>query len=458
MNTKVSLDVLSSWAKRRGFVFPSSEIYGGFSSSYDYGPLGVILKNNIANLWWKNMVQERKEVEGLDGAIFTHPKVWEVSGHVAGFNDVLVDCVKCKKRFRLDHLIEKALGESMAGKNMEEMNEIVRTNNLKCLECQGEITLGKKFNLLVETFLGPVQGAGSKVYLRGETCQTIFLNYKNILETMRQRVPFGIAQMGKAFRNEITLGPYLFRTREFEQLEMEYFVKPESADEWFQYWKKERLEWYRDKLGFKNVRERQQEEKERAHYARDAYDLEYEFPMGWKEIEGIHDRGEHDLGGHGKGSGAKLDYFNQETGERFVPWVVETSAGLGRLFLATLFENYHEEEVKGEKRVVVSFPKEIAPVKVAILPLSKKESLSKMAIDIFDKLKSNWECQFDETQSIGKRYRRQDEIGTLYCVTVDFESLNDQAVTVRDRDTMKQERVRVEKLKEYLEDKIGKCK
>lgn len=452
----VSMDTIIRLAKQRGFVFPSSEIYGGFASSYDYGPLGVELKNNIRDAWWKHMVHFRKDVEGLDSAIITHPDVWKASGHVDHFTDPLVDCKKCKRRFRADRLIEDATQESVEGKSLEEMGELLKSSKIQCPECGGELTEPRTFNLLVEAFFGAAEDHRARCYLRGETCQGIYLNFKNVLETSRQRMPFGIAQIGKAFRNEITLENFIYRTREFEQMEMQFFVHPDESKKWFSFWKDERMKWYHDVLGFDNnvLKPREQEEQERAHYAKEAVDLEFNFPFGMKEIEGIHNRGDFDLSNHMRESGVDLQYFDQEANSKYTPYVIETSAGLTRLFLALFVNAYSEEEVDGEKRTVLKFPAELAPVKIAILPLSKKPELSKKAQDVYDMLKEEFVCQYDETQSIGRRYRRQDEIGTPLCVTIDFDSLNDDAVTIRHRDTMKQDRVPITKLQESLQQQL----
>lgn len=451
-----------SLAKRRGFVFPSSEIYGGFQSIYDYGPLGVLLKNNLKSAWWKSMVQERYDVVGLDGAIFTHPKVWSASGHVEAFADPLVDCKQCKKRHRADHLIEAQAKEDMAGVSTEDLTKKIQEMKLKCPECEGELTEARTFNLLVKAYLGVTEDAKSAAYLRGETCQTIYLNFHNVLQSTNKKLPLGIAQIGKAFRNEITPGNFIFRMREFEQMEMQYFVKPGASSKYFKEWKDARMKWVLEEAGLqeKNVRWRQHNENERAHYAKDAWDIEYKFPFGFKEIEGVHDRGDWDLSRHQKYSGNDLEYRDPETNEKYIPHIVETSIGADRLALTALIDAYNEElvptadEGKTETRVVMKFHKNIAPIKVAVLPLSKKETLTPKAKEVYGMLKSDFMAEYDETQSIGKRYRRQDEIGTPYCVTVDFETLEDNSVTVRDRDTMKQDRINIEELKAYLEEKF----
>ncbi|HRY63640.1 MAG TPA: glycine--tRNA ligase [Patescibacteria group bacterium] len=456
------MDKLISLAKRRGFVFQSSEIYGGFGSCYDYGPLGVELINNIKKAWWKAMVQKRDDVVGLDSAIIMHPRVWEASGHVESFADPLVDCKKCKKRFRADHLLEAASMKPDLDAHKEPPKSI---KDIVCPECGGELTEPRNFNLLMKTHIGAVEDESSLAYLRGETCQGIYVNFKNILDSSRQKLPFGIAQIGKAFRNEITPGNYIFRTREFEQMEMQFFVNPKEADKWYQYWREERMKWYKD-LGMRGefIRWRQHTKEELAHYAKEAWDIEFDSPFGgWKELAGVHNRGNWDLSRHGEYSGVDLSYLDPETKEKYIPYIVETSDGAGRAMLAFLLNGYEEVETrsgdadsKHEKEVVLHLHKSLAPIKVAVLPLSKKEELQKVAHEIKNSLAENWMTQYDETGSIGKRYRRQDEIGTPYCVTVDFETANDKKVTVRDILTMGQERIGVEELKEYFREKLDK--
>ena len=435
---------IASLCKRRGFIAPSSEIYGGFESCYDYGFFGALLKNNIKQSWWKTMTQYRDDIVGTDASILMSPKVWQASGHLtAGFTDPLVECKKCHRRFRKDYLKED-----------------------KCPDCGGELTKEKKFNLMMKTFVGSVEDEASVTYLRGETCQGIYMNYQLMKETMRLKIPFGIAQIGKAFRNEITTRYFIFKTREFEQMEMQYFVEPDAKEKkkWFDYWKKERLNWYLD-LGIKkeNLRFREHQEDELAHYAKRAIDIEYKFPWGWDEIEGIHDRGDWDLSNHSKHSGQDLSYFDEQTKKKFIPHIIETSAGVDRSVLAFLTEAYQEikggrtetTEAKKETEVVLRLDKELAPIKVAILPLVKnKKEIIKKARQVYDLLKPHWMCQYDEVGSIGRRYRRQDEIGTFLCLTVDFDSLDKEDLTVRDRDTMKQERIKIEELVDYLREKL----
>ncbi|HOD97013.1 MAG: glycine--tRNA ligase [Candidatus Paceibacterota bacterium] len=436
------MDKIISLAKRRGFIFPSSEIYGGFSSSYDYGPLGVELKNNIKHLWWKEMLQYHDNIVGLDGAILMSPKVWQASGHLsAGFADLLVECSKCHHRFREDAI-----------------------QNNRCPDCGGTLMPPRKFNLMMKTFVGPLEDEASVTYLRAETCQSIYLNFENVLNTMRLKIPFGIAQIGKSFRNEINPGNFTYRTREFEQMEMQFFVRPDEAEKWFNYWVEQRLNWYIN-LGIKkeNLRLHQQTKEELAHYARMAVDIEYKFPFGWKEIEGIHNRGDWDLSNHSKYSGHELVYFDEKTKEKYTPYIIETSAGADRGTLVFLIDAY--EEVKGgrsqtteskkEVEIVLKFHPSIAPVKAAVFPLLKnKENLVTLAKEIYQNLKKHFIVQYDEVDSIGRRYRRQDEIGTPYCITVDFQSLEDKSVTVRDRDTLNQERVFIDDLLPYLKKKL----
>ena len=460
----VSLDTIVNLAKRRGFVFPSSEIYGGFSAVYDYGPLGVELANNIKALWWKEMVQKNQDIVGLDSSIFMSPKIWEASGHVGGFSDPLAECKDCNTRHRVDHMLEEI--DVFADEKMsdEEINKLFEENmdKIKCPNCgSNNFSEAKSFNLLVKSNLGDFTGNWDKepVYLRGETCQGIYVNFKNVLDSTRQKVPFGIAQIGKAFRNEITARQFVFRTREFEQMEMQYFVHPDEAIGEYERWRKARMSFYVDVLGINSEHLQWHKHENLVFYAKEAHDVEYKFPFGWKELEGVHARGDYDLTQHCKHSGQKMEYFDQAKDEKYIPNVVETSAGVGRTLLAVLSDAYHEEEAptgdgKTETRVVMKFKSELAPYKIAILPLSKKPELQEVAKPILETLSNKWVVDYDETQSIGKRYRRQDEIGTPYCVTVDFDSLEDKAVTVRDRDTMKQERIAIDDLEKYFADKL----
>ena len=427
------LGIIASLAKRRGFIFQSSEIYGGLASVWDYGPLGAELKGNVKKLWWKSMVYERGDIEGLDAGILMHPDVWTSSGHVQGFKDLLVDCKSCKKRFRYD-LIEKGA----------------------CPECKGELTEPRAFNLMFKTFLGSVESDANEVYLRPETAQGIFVNFKNILATSRRKIPFGVAQVGKAFRNGITTGNFTFRSREFEQMELEYFTSPEESDKWFEYWVNERFSWYK-KYGISDdsVRLRKHSEEELAHYAKACYDIDFHFPMGWSELEGIAHRTDYDLKQHAKISGANLSYFDEEMKKDVTPHVIEPSGGVDRAVLAFLVSAYKAEKVHGEKRVVLALHRYLAPIKVAVLPLLKnRPEIVQLAKAIFADLRGDYKVVYDDTASIGRLYRRQDEVGTIYCVTVDVESLTDRKVTVRDRDTMKQERISVDGLKKYIGEKL----
>jgi glycyl-tRNA synthetase len=421
----VTMEKVVNLCKRRGFVFPGSEIYGGLGASLDYGPLGVELKRNVKDAWWRAVVTSREDVVGIDSAIIMHPRVWEASGHLAGFSDPLVDCKSCKQRFRADHV-----------------------TGGRCPACGGELTEPRQFNLMFKTYVGPVEDTAAIAYLRPETAQGIFVNFRNVLETSRLKIPFGIAQIGKSFRNEITPGNFLFRMREFEQMEMQYFVDPESEVDWFTTWRDRRFQWYLD-LGMRreHLQFHPHGPDELAHYARKAVDIYYQFPFGWKEMEGIHDRTDFDLRKHIEFSGKDLSYFDDQTKRRFVPFIVETSVGADRSGLAFLADAYDEEEVEGEKRIVLRLHKKLAPVKAAVMPLSKKEPLVELAHKVHDQSRPLGLTQYDETGgSIGKRYRRQDEIGTPYCITVDFDSLEDQQVTIRERDSMQQRRVPISEL------------
>lgn len=443
--------------KRRGFIYPSSEIYGGFGGVYDYGPMGVLLANNIKNQWWKTMVQKRPDIVGLDSGIFMSPKIWVASGHVSGFSDPLIENKKTHERVRADHILEDIGILADEKMSIEEINNLLQDNK-EALKKNGynidDFTPAKRFNLLVESNLGDFTGTGeNKSYLRGETCQGIYVNYKNVLDTTSVKLPFGIAQIGKAFRNEIAARQFVFRTREFEQMEMQYFITP--GDEMAEY---EALKEYRWKsllaLGLKEENLKWHKHENLVFYAKEAYDIEFKYPFGFKELEGIHARGNYDLTQHSAHSGQKLEYFDEEKKEHFIPHIIESSVGVGRLVLAILCQSYDEEVVGDDTRIVMRIPKKISPIQVAILPLSKKEELSLPASALFEELSENFMCQYDETQSIGKRYRRQDEIGTPYCITFDFDSINDNAVTVRDRDTMAQERISISELVVYLEAKL----
>jgi len=461
MTARVDMDKIVSLCKRRGFIFPSSEIYGGLASCWDYGPMGVELKRNVRDAWWRTIVHERADVVGLDTSIMMHPGVWAASGHIDSFTDPMVECKSCHLRWRADQI-----------------------ENQGCPKCGGELTEPRMFNLMFQTFMGPVDvkaelsgalslalggpevsGVGvaklkeqldrATIYLRPETAQGIFVNFENVVNTSRKKLPLGIAQIGKSFRNEITPGNFIFRTREFEHMELEYFVKPGIDEKWLDYWVKERFDWY-TRLGIRkeNLRLREHGKDELAHYARACSDIEYLFPMGWSELEGIANRGDFDLVQHAKASGRELVYYDAEVNEKYVPYVIEPSAGVDRSVLAFLIDAYDEEEVEGEKRTVVHLHSSLAPVKVAVLPLSRNEKLRPLAKEVHKQLCSSFVTDYDDSQSIGRRYRRQDEIGTPFCVTVDFESLEDKQVTIRDRDSLAQIRVPIEELNKTLEAKL----
>jgi glycyl-tRNA synthetase len=443
------MDTLVSLCKRRGFVFQGSEIYGGLGGFWDYGPLGVELKNNIKRSWWKAVVQERDDVVGLDASILMNPRVWVASGHVDTFADPMVDCKECKKRFRADDLE----GYAAAGAQ----SNAPEAPALRCPECGGELTEPRMFNLMFKTFVGPVEDQASTAYLRPETAQGIFANFDNVLTATRRKLPFGIAQIGKAFRNEITPGNFIFRDREFEQMEIEFFVKPGTDEQWHEHWVEQRRNWYRG-LGIQeqNLRIRRLDKGELAHYAKDTFEVEYLFPMGWSELEGIANRTDFDLRRHAEFSGRQFTYFDEESGEHIVPYVIEPSAGVDRCLLAVLYDGYREETVRGEKRVLLRLHPSLAPLKVAVLPLSRHESLAPTARKVWELLRPHWMTQFDDSQSIGRRYRRQDEVGTPYCVTVDFDTLKDDAVTIRERDSMDQVRIPIAGLAEALGERLGR--
>ena len=430
------LDQIVNLCKRRGFVYPSAEIYGGFRSSYDYGPLGSLMLRNVKDAWVRSMVQQRDDVVLIDASVLSPPQVWEASGHLAIFTDPLVDCTKCKQRFREDHL----------------------TDPNTCPNCAavGSFTAARAFNLMFKTQAGPIEGAGADVYLRPETAQGMFLNFANVLQTSRKKPPFGIAQVGKSFRNEITPGNFIFRTREFEQMEMEFFVPPVEGPKWYEYWCTERLNWYID-LGIPAdmLQMRPHDADELSHYSTGTSDIEFKFPWGWGELEGIAQRTDYDLKQHAQHSGQKLDYFDQATNERYVPFVIEPAAGATRTMAAFLLAAYSEDEVGGESRTLLRLHPRLAPYKVAVLPLSKKDTLSPLARRVFQSLSDRYMVDYDDTQSIGRRYRRQDEVGTPLCVTVDFDSLDDNAVTIRDRDTTEQVRVPIDGLISEISSRLG---
>jgi len=428
------MDELVRLCKARGFVYPSAEVYGGFRSTYDYGPLGVLMARNVKEAWWRSMVQLRREVVGLDAAILSSPKIWEASGHLANFTDPLVDCRSCKQRWRADHLEAGEDGRPI------------------CPNCGAhDFTDARPFNLMFKTFVGPVEDESAVAYLRPETAQGHFVNFANVLQTEHLRPPFGIAQMGKSFRNEITPGNFVFRTREFEQMEMEYFVPPDDAARWHEYWLKERFDWYVC-LGIPSdmLRLRHHTPEELSHYSAATADVEFLFPWGWGELEGIANRTDYDLKAHAKASGQTLEYFDATTGERYVPYVIEPAAGVARTMMAFMIAGYHTDEVGGEARTVLRLHPRIAPYQVAVLPLSKKDTLVPLSAQVYEMMAAVAMCDYDETRSIGRRYRRQDEIGTPLCVTIDFASLEDKAVTVRDRDTTVQERVPIDRLVETV--------
>ncbi len=453
------LDKIVALCKRRGFIFPSSEIYGGFAAVYDYGPYGVELAQAVKREWWKVMVQTREDIVGLNSSIFMHPKIWEASGHVNGFSDPLAECKYCHARVRVDHLLEDIGVLADEKMSEEEISKIFSKHKekVKCPSCsKSKFSDIKKFNLLVKANLGNFTKDWTKdpVYLRGETCQGIYVNYKNVLDTTRVRIPFGIAQIGKAFRNEITARQFIFRTREFEQMEMQYFTHPKEEMKEYKKLKELRWKFYLD-LGIKKANLRWLKHENLVFYAKEAYDIEYRYPFGFKELEGVHARGDYDLSQHAKYSGKDLSYTDQINKEKYIPHIVEASAGVGRTILTLICDAYKEEEVNGEIRTVLKFKKEIAPIKIAVFPLLKnKPKLVKKAKEIYDELKLSYMCEFDDNGNIGKRYRRQDEIGTPFCITVDFDSLEADDVTVRDRDSMKQERIKIEELKDYFKDKF----
>lgn len=498
-NTTAAPDMgkIVSLCQRRGFIFQSSEIYGGLSSCWDYGPLGAELKRNVKEAWWRANVIQRDDVAGIDSSILMHPKIWEASGHIQGFSDPLVECKACNQRFRADHIwvlpikdaednvqgyistldasnmVRKGVDflNRLPGLRVPESDQMKRFGNknllsnmteeiskVPCPACEitGKLTEPRQFNLMFKTFMGPVEEQANVVYMRPETAQGIFVNFQNVLTSTRKKIPFGIAQIGKAFRNEITTGNFIFRSREFEQMEIEFFVKPGTENQWLEYWLERRLKWYVG-LGInKNaLRLRKHQERELAHYAKACFDIEFAFPMGWSELEGIASRGNFDLSQHASASGKDLSYYDEETKEHYLPYVIEPSAGVDRSVLAFLCSAYAEEPDKEGTRVILHLNPNLAPVKVAILPLSRKEPLQNMARDIQDNLRPLFAMQYDDAQSIGRRYRRQDEIGTPLCVTIDFQSLEDNQVTVRDRDSMNQIRIPIAVLGETLYKKLG---
>ena len=430
------MEKVTALTKRRGFVYPSSEIYGGIGALYDYGPYGVALRRNIRDLWWRHVVDLRDDVVGLEASIIMNPQVWVASGHVSEFTDPMVDCLgTCKKRWRADHLTSD-----------------------RCPECGGPLSEARKFNLMFKTYVGPVEDQAAQVYLRPETAQAMFVDFKNVLNSMRVRIPFGIAQQGRSFRNEISPGNFIFRLREFDMMEVEYFVRPGEDERWHEYWISERFNWYVDVLGLRRerLRLRPHEPDELSHYSKATSDVEYLFPFGWGELEGIANRTDFDLRSHAKHSGQDLTYLDPDTNERYLPYVIEPSAGVDRIMITCLLDAYDEEEVRGETRVVLRFHRDVAPVQVAIMPLSKKEELIDVARDVQRILQPVLRVEYDQTGGhIGRRYRRQDEIGTPYCVTIDFDTLEDRAVTIRERDSMEQERVPIAGLLDRLRERFA---
>ncbi|HTW89550.1 MAG TPA: glycine--tRNA ligase [Candidatus Binataceae bacterium] len=431
----VTMEKLVNLCKRRGFVFPSSDIYGGLGSTFDYGPLGIELKRNVKEAWWRDMVQRRADVLGLDAAILMHPRTWEASGHLQNFTDPLVDCKKCKQRFRADHL----------------------TDN-RCPACGGELTEARRFNLMFKTFMGPVEDDAATIYLRPETAQGIFVNFANIVDTQRVKLPFGVAQIGKSFRNEITPGNFIFRTREFEQMEMEFFIKPDPAEEerWFNFWVDFRYQWFL-KYGVTrdHLKQRPHQADELSHYSRGTTDLEFLYPFGWGELEGVAKRGSYDLDQHAQFSGKDLSYFDEETRERFRPWVIEPALGVDRAMLAFMLEAYDEDVVENEERIVMRFDARLAPVKAAVFPLLRKGGQPEKAHAVREELQRYFTVAYDQAGSIGRRYRRQDEAGTPFGVTIDHQSMTDDTVTLRDRDSTQQERIPIAQLAAEITQRIG---
>jgi len=446
------MDLMMSLSKRRGFMFQSSEIYGGLGSTWDYGPLGVELKRNVKEAWWRSVIAERDDMVGLDAAILMHPQVWVASGHVENFSDPLVECKECNSRFRQDHLLEAT------DIDPESPEAAAALNELRCPNCGGELGEPRRFNLMFKTFMGPVEDTANEVFLRPETAQGIFVNFKNVLDSTRKKLPFGIGQIGKSFRNEITPGNFTFRTREFEQMEVEFFVKPGNDEEWLNSWVEARYQWYIDHgIRAENLRRRPHGDDELAHYAKACIDIEYRFPWGWGELEGIANRGDFDLRRHQEISGQDLTYFDESAegdDRRYLPYVIEPSGGVDRATLAFWLDAYDEEPDGNNVRVVSHIHRDLAPVTVAALPLSRNDKLLPTARRVYDILRKHFRTQYDDSQAIGRRYRRQDEIGTPYCVTIDFDTIDDNQVTIRDRDTMHQARVRVSELVEILKDKL----
>ncbi len=471
-NTTVTMEKIVSLCKRRGFIFPGSEIYGGLANTWDYGPYGVELMNNLKRLWWKHFIQQRADMVGIDASILMNPRVWEASGHVTSFSDPLMDCKKCHERVRGDKLLEEKLGiEGVAGKSLKQISELIKTHKVACPNCGAcDFTEARSFNLMFKTYQGVIEQDADMVYLRPETAQGIFVNFKNVQQSTRKRLPFGIGQIGKAFRNEITPGNFTFRTREFEQMEIEYFVKEKEWKPLYDGWRSEMERFYTDLLGFKkeHMRWRQHDKEELSHYSKETWDVEYLFPFGWGELWGIAYRTDYDLKQHEKFSGEKMDYPDPETNEKLIPHCIEPTFGVTRTVLVALLEAYSEDQAptasatsgsQGDKketetRIVMRFHPQLAPVKAAILPLMKKDPLGGAAAKIFDSLKKHFMVEYDDSGSIGKRYRRHDELGTPFCFTIDFQTVEDSTVTVRDRDTMKQNRIKVKEIEGFLHEKL----
>jgi glycyl-tRNA synthetase len=452
------MDNIIALCKRRGFIYPSSDIYGGLANTWDFGHYGTLLKNNLRDWWWKKFILDRDDMVGIDASIFLNSKVWEASGHVAGFSDAMIDCKNCQNRTRADHLIEDAIKDiKVEGLPVEELTKIIKDKKLKCPKCgKTEFTDVRKFSLLFKTSIGVVEESKSTAYLRGEIAQGIFINFKNILDTMRVRLPFGIAQQGKAFRNEITMGQFVHRTLEFDLMEFEYFITPEVWEKTFDYWKNEMWQWTTD-LGIQesNLRWREHEAHERSFYSTKTMDIEYKYPFGYKEMFGIAYRTDYDLKNHMKHSGKNLEYKDPVTQKSFIPHVIEPTFGLSRLVGIVLADAYREEKVNDKIRTYLKLNPRLAPIKAAVFPLQKDEKISGLAKDIYHKLKKDMVCEYDDAGNIGKMYRRQDEIGTPFCVTIDYQTINDKTVTVRDRDTMKQERISIDKISVYIQEKLG---
>jgi glycyl-tRNA synthetase len=459
---RVTMEKLTNLCKRRGYIYPSCELYGGFANTYTYGPYGAELKNNIKNLWWKYFVQSRSDIVGIDGTILLHPKVWEASGHVGGFNDAMVDCKSCKARFRADQLIEEVLDIDTEGKPLEFMDEIIEKNKIKCPKCGNSgFTNVRKFNMMFKTNTGTTKDDDSIAYLRPETAQAIFMTFKNIADTMRVKIPFGIAQAGKSFRNEITPGNFIYRMIEFEIMEIEYFIEKNNWQSVFENWQKDMWDWCTKvlKIDEKNIKIYEHPKEKLSHYSSKTIDILYNYPFGFKELYGLAYRTDFDLKSHAECSGKSTEYFDQAANNRYIPHVIEPTFGLDRSVLITMLEFYDEEEAPtaeggSEKRIVMRLPHNLAPVKIAVMPLSKKTELTEPTIKIFKELNKYWTAEYDETQSIGRRYRRQDEIGTPFVITYDFESINDNHVTIRERDSMKQIRHPIEKLKDYFSENL----